>query len=62
MSKKLYALISGLIDAGAIAASALLAFFQPPMFGAWIGAVGIVKVAANDILLLFVSDGTQSKK
>ena len=61
MSKKLYALISGLIDAGAIAASALLAYFQPPMFGAWIGAVGIVKVAANDILLLFVDD-TKSKK
>lgn len=62
MSKRLYALISNLVDAAAIAASALLGYFQPPMFGAIIAAVGIAKVAINDILLLFVDDTKSSKK
>ena len=56
MSKRLYALISNLIDAAAIAAIALVGFFQPPMFGAIIAAVGIAKIAINDILLLFVNE------
>lgn len=64
MSKKLFALISNLIDAAAIAGSALLVYFQPPMFAAWVGAIGIAKVAINDIMLLFVEDNatTKSKK
>ena len=62
MTKKLYALISNLIDAAAIAGIALVGFFQPPMYGAIIAAIGIAKVAINDILLLFVNDNTQSKK
>lgn len=62
MTKKLYALISNLIDAAAIAGCALVAFFQPPMYGAIIAAIGIAKVAINDILLLFVKDDTQGKK
>lgn len=56
MSKKLFALITNLIDAAAIAGCALLVYFQPPMFAAWVAAIGIAKVAANDILLLFVKD------
>ena len=61
MTKKLYALISNLIDAAAIAGIALVGYFQPPMYGAIIAAIGIAKVAINDILLLFV-DETKSKK
>lgn len=56
MSKKLYGLISSLIDAGAIAAIALVTFFQPPMFAAIVAAIGIAKIAINDILLLFVKE------
>ena len=61
MSKKLYALISGLVDAAAIAGVALVAFFQPTMYGAIIAAIGIAKVAINDILLLFVKDKEAKK-
>lgn len=61
MTKRLYALISNLIDAAAIAGIALVGYFQPPMYGAIIAAIGIAKVAINDILLLFV-DETKSKK
>ncbi len=56
MSKKLYGLISNLVDAGAIAAIALVTYFQPPMFGAIVAAIGIAKIAINDILLLFVKE------
>jgi hypothetical protein len=56
MSKKLYALISNLVDAGAIAAIALVTFYAPPMFGAIVSAIGIAKIAINDILLLFVKE------
>ena len=56
MSKKLYALISNLLGAAALASTALVAFFQPTMYGAIIAAIGIGKTAADDILLLFVKD------
>lgn len=56
MSKKLYGLISGLIEGAEIAGACLLAYFQPPMFGAWIAAVGIATKAADEIMLLFVKD------
>lgn len=56
MSKKLYALISSLVDAGAITAIALVTFFAPPMFGAIVSAIGIAKIAITDILLLFVKE------
>lgn len=61
MSKKLYGLITNLVDAAAIAAVALVAFFQPAMYGAIIAAIGIAKVAINDILLLFVDDKEAKK-
>ena len=61
MSKKLYALISNLVDAAAIAGVALVAFFQPANYGAIIAAIGIAKVAINDILLLFVKDKEAKK-
>ena len=44
MSKKLYALITGLVDAAAIAGTALLAFFQPTMYGAFIAAIGKIEI------------------
>lgn len=56
MSKKLYSLISGLLEAAEIAGACLLAFFQPPMYGAYIAAIGIATKAADEILLLFVKD------
>lgn len=56
MSKKLYALISNLLNAASIAGVAFVAYFQPPMYGAIIAAIGIAKTAADDILLLFVND------
>ena len=61
MSKKLYALISNLVDAAALAGVALVAFFQPAMCGAIIAGIGIAKVAINDILLLFVTDKEAKK-
>ena len=56
MSKKVYGLISSLVDAAAITSTAFVAFFQPTMYGAIIAAIGIAKVAISDILLLFVKD------
>jgi hypothetical protein len=56
MSKKLYGLISGLTEAAEIAGMALVAYFQPPMYGAIIAAIGIVAKAVDEVLLLFVKD------
>ena len=56
MSKKLYGLITNLVDACAIASIALVGYFEPPMFGAIIAAIGVAKIAINDILLLFVKE------
>lgn len=56
MSKKLYGLISGLTEAVEIAGVALVAYFQPPMYGAIIAAIGIVAKAVDEVLLLFVKD------
>ena len=61
MSKKLYGLIINLVDAAAIAAIALVLHFEPPMYGAIVAAIGIAKVAINDILLLFVKDKEAKK-
>lgn len=54
MSKKLYGLISSLVQCAGGAAIALVSYFQPPMFGAIVAAIGIGVPAINDILLLFV--------
>ena len=62
MSKKLYALIVSLVDAAAIIGIALVSFFQPAYFAAIVSAIGIAKIAINDILLLFVDDTKSSKK
>ena len=62
MSKKLYGLITTLVTCAGSASIALITFFQPANFGAFIGAIGIAVPAINDILLLFVKDNTQSKE
>ena len=54
MTKKLYGLISTLVQCAGTAATALVGFFQPPLYGAIIGAIVIAVPAINDILLLFV--------
>ena len=61
MNKKLYGLISTLVTCAGTAAGALVGFFQPPMYGAWIGAITIAVPAINDILLLFVNDKEAKK-
>ncbi len=61
MSKKLYGLISTLVTSAGSAAGALVGFFQPPYFAAWIGAIAIAVPAINDILLLFVNDKEAKK-
>lgn len=59
MSKKLYGLISGLLEAAEIAGACVLAYFQPPMFAAYIAAIGIATKAADEIMLLFVKDAAK---
>lgn len=61
MSKKLYGLISTLVQCAGTAAGALVAYFQPGNFVAIEGAIIIAVPAINDILLLFV-DEPKSKK
>ncbi len=56
MSKKLYGLISTLVQCAGMAATACVGFFQPENFGAYIGAIAIAVPAINDILLLFVDE------
>lgn len=61
MSKKLYGLISSLVTAAGMAADALIVYFQPANYGAWLGAITIAVPAINDILLLFVTDKEAKK-
>lgn len=56
MSKKLYGLISTLVTCAGTATSAVIGYFQPENFAAYIGAIAIAVPAINDILLLFVKD------
>lgn len=56
MSKKLYGLISTLVQCAGMAASALVGYFQPTLYGAIVAAIAIAVPAINDILLLFVKE------
>ena len=56
MSKKLFGLISTLVTCAGAAAGAIVGYFQPPMYGAIVGAIAIAVPAINDILLLFVKE------
>lgn len=56
MSKKLFGLISTLVTCAGTAAGAIVGYFQPPMYGAIVGAIAIAVPAINDILLLFVKE------
>lgn len=56
MSKKVYALVSTLVTVAGTTAEALVAYFQPHLYGAIIAAIGIGVVAINDILLLFTKE------
>ena len=58
MSKKLYGLISTLVNCAGGAAIALVGYFQPANFVAIEGAIVIAMPAINDILLGFVNDTT----
>ena len=64
MSKRLYALISSLVTTAGMAADALIVYFQPANYGAWLGAITIAVPAINDILLLFVKseENKEAKK
>lgn len=61
MNKKLYGLISTLVTCAGTAASAVVGYFQPENFAAYIGAIAIAVPAINDILLLFVKDKEAKK-
>ena len=61
MSKKLYALISGLIGVAVTTSEILLAYCQPEKWGLIMAAVGIAAKAADEILLLFVDKTTNTK-
>lgn len=61
MNKKLYILISSLVTCAGTAASAVVAYFQPHLYGAIITAIGIGTAAINDILLLFVEPEPETK-
>lgn len=61
MSKKLYALISTLVTCAGTAAGAIVGYFQPENFAAYVGAIAIAVPAINDILLLFVTDKEAKK-
>lgn len=56
MSKKLYGLVSTLVTCAGTAASAVIGYFQPENFTAYVGAIAIAVPAINDILLLFVKE------
>lgn len=56
MSKKLYGLVSTLVTCAGTAASAVIGYFQPENFMAYVGAIAIAVPAINDILLLFVKE------
>lgn len=61
MNKKLYGLISTLVTAAGMVADAMVVYFQPANYGAWLGAITIAVPAINDILLLFVKDKEAKK-
>ena len=56
MSKKVYGLISTLVTCAGTAASAIVGFFKPENYMAYVGAIAIAVPAINDILLLFVKE------
>lgn len=62
MSKKLYGLISTLVELTGGIAIALISYFQPTNWAAINGAILIAIPAINDILLKFVDDTKLSKK
>ena len=62
MSKKLYGLISTLVQCIGGAAEALVLYFQPPMYAAIAGAILLAMPTINDILLLFVNSEEAKKK
>ena len=59
MSKKLYALINGIVDGVAVITSAVVAYVNPAYTPAIVAAIGIGASAINEICLLFVD--TESK-
>lgn len=55
MSKKLFTLVSTLVDCAGTAACALVAYFQPHWYGAIIVSIGIATTAINDIMAQFIT-------
>lgn len=56
MSKKVYALITGIIGGCATIASAIVSFVQPAYTTAIIAAIGVGTTAALEICNLFVKE------
>ena len=60
MSKKMYALITGIIGGVGAIASAIVSYTDPAQATAILAAIPIAITAANEILMLFVNqDGAK---
>lgn len=55
MTKKMYALVSGILGGVAAIAEAIVGYTQPAMYGAILAAIPIAVTAANEIMLLFIA-------
>ena len=56
MSKKTFALITGITGGTGTIAAAVVSFFQPAHTAAIVAAIGIAVTAANEICGLFVNE------
>lgn len=54
MSKKMYALVSGIIGGIGVIASAIVSYTDPAQATAILAAIPIAITAANEIMMLFV--------
>lgn len=59
MTKKMYLLVMGILGGVAAIAEAIVGYAQPPMYGAILAAIPIATTAINEIMMLFVVDGTK---
>ena len=62
MSKKLYALISGIVSGVFVIIGALSAYFIPDVAPSIIASLGIVEVAINEVLLIWIKQDDVVKK
>lgn len=59
MTKKMYALLSGILGGVAAIAEAIVGYVAPENMLAILAAIPIVVTAANEVMMLFVTDGAK---